>query len=287
MDPLTDKVPAGQREIAQDLSQRVQNVTADQAAENYKLSKGKWYIPPAIGEVRGVTSKNEDGTDSGIKDQHSIVRLVDGFENRKFGSVSSLLTSTGTGRRPCRLSWAFPGGDALRAISVFGCLLFSLEEVAALVTPEQVFADPKAIALAKAVADGNPADVRRMLTSRVDVKTKGRKGLTVTHFALYAKQNAPEVLRLILRAGADPVSTLEDGNDFPHYAAARDHADPDFIAVLLDHGVSPDSIGGGVKTLCWMPPCQVVTRRLRGCCSRAAPTSTTPTLFRARHSTAR
>jgi ankyrin repeat protein len=126
-------------------------------------------------------------------------------------------------------------------------LLPAQREAAAMVDPEKVFADPKVISLAKAVAAGNLGDTQRILAARANVKTKGLKGLTVTHFALYAKQNGPAVLRALLAAGADPISSLEDGNDVPHYAAARDQADPKFMAVLLDGGVSPDLIGGGEK----------------------------------------
>jgi uncharacterized protein len=126
-------------------------------------------------------------------------------------------------------------------------LLLCVENFAAMIAPEQVFTDPKVIALAKAAAAGDAGEVRRLIAAGADAKAKGRKGLTLPHFALYAKQRGAEVVRLLIRAGADPVSRLEDGHDVPHYAAARDHADPDFLAVLLDAGVSPDLIGGGEK----------------------------------------
>jgi ankyrin repeat protein len=118
-------------------------------------------------------------------------------------------------------------------------------EVVAMVAPEKVFDDPKVISLARAIAEGNLADVQKLLAAGADVKAKGKDGFTVTQFALYARQNGPEVLRVILKAGADPISRLSDGNDVPHYAASRDKADPRFMAVLLDFGVSPDFIGGG------------------------------------------
>jgi ankyrin repeat protein len=123
-----------------------------------------------------------------------------------------------------------------------GCLL--LQEVFAMVAPQQVFTDARVVSLAQAVADGNVDATNRALASGADVKAKGKKGFTVTHFALYAKGHGPAVLKALLAAGADPVSRLDDGSDVPHYAAARDEADPLFVQVLLDAGVSPNLIGG-------------------------------------------
>jgi hypothetical protein len=95
--PLT----AGAPQVVKDLASRVQNVTTEQAAKNYALSKGKWYIPPAVGEVRGVTSKTDDGSNAGILGaQHSITNMVDGFEMRKYSNISDLLAATKTQGNP-------------------------------------------------------------------------------------------------------------------------------------------------------------------------------------------
>ena len=75
-----------------------------------------------------------------------------------------------------------------------------------MVDPQQVFSDPKVIALARAAAAGKPAEVEVLLHRGVNVKTVGQKGFTVTHFALLARENASGVLRLLLNAGADPIS---------------------------------------------------------------------------------
>ena len=123
--------------------------------------------------------------------------------------------------------------------------LVLVQEVYSMVNPERVFSDPHAVALAGAVAKGDVETVRHLLASGVDARAKGASGMTLTHFALYAKANGPDVLKLLLHAGADPISRLEDKNDVPHYAAARDDADPAFLAVLLDAGVSPSLVGGG------------------------------------------
>ena len=133
-----------------------------------------------------------------------------------------------------------------RAVTV--CTLLFLifqQEARAMVDPSRVFADPRVIALARSVSNGDVAAVQRGIASGVDVKAKGLKGFTLTQFALYPKTNGPEILRLLLKAGADPISRLETGDDVPHYAAERENANPEFLTVLLDAGVSPNLIGGG------------------------------------------
>jgi ankyrin repeat protein len=113
------------------------------------------------------------------------------------------------------------------------------------VNPERVFTDPKVIKLAQAVARGDLAATEEAIRAGADVKTVGVKGFTVVHFALYSR--SVPVLKALLKAGADPISRLEvnesrgeQGNTVPHYAVSQDDADPDFVAVLLDAGVSPD-----------------------------------------------
>lgn len=118
------------------------------------------------------------------------------------------------------------------------------KEAAAVVDPGQVFSDPNVIALARAASTGKLVEIEGILRGGVNVKAVGKKGFTITHFALQSRENAPAVMRLLLKAGADPISRLEDGNDVPYYAAARDNADPAVVAVLLDAGVSPSQLVG-------------------------------------------
>jgi len=119
------------------------------------------------------------------------------------------------------------------------------------IDPEKVFEDPKVIALAGAINAGNLSEIESALREGVNVKTVGEKGFTVTHFALLADANAPDIMRLLLKAGADPISRLEDGNDVPYYAAARDNADPAVVAALLDFGVSASQTVG-IERLSWL-----------------------------------
>ncbi len=96
----TESVGPEHQALAKELADRVLNVTTQEAAHNYELSGGKWYIPPAIGEPRGLTSKNDDGTDSSIAHQHSIPGLINGFEFRKYENINALLQATGTTSNP-------------------------------------------------------------------------------------------------------------------------------------------------------------------------------------------
>ncbi len=91
---VASKVPDSSKELASGLLDRVLNVTPQQAEKNFDFSGGKWYIPPALGEIRGVPSKTVDGNDSSIAAQHSIVNLVYGIETRKAGDIDTLLTGT-------------------------------------------------------------------------------------------------------------------------------------------------------------------------------------------------
>jgi ankyrin repeat protein len=68
--------------------------------------------------------------------------------------------------------------------------------------------------------------------------------MTVTHFALLARKNAPKVMEAVLKAGADPVSLLSSGDNVPRYAVSRDNADPEVVKVLLDNGIHAN----------WRPP---------------------------------
>ncbi len=77
-------------------AQATLNVTSQQAAKNYQFSRGKWYIPPAVGKVEGLTSRNPDGSGTAASNQHSITNMVNGFEYRKYNNIEALLKATHT-----------------------------------------------------------------------------------------------------------------------------------------------------------------------------------------------
>ncbi len=114
----------------------------------------------------------------------------------------------------------------------------------AMITTDQVFADPRVAKLANAAQDGDLERLQALIKAGAPVKLVGQEGMTVTHYALRARRHAPQVMELLLKAGADPVSMLSNGKTVPHYAVARDHADPEVVKVLLAHGIGPN----------WFPP---------------------------------
>lgn len=89
------KLPQSAQETVKGVVDRVLDVTPQEAMKNHEFSGGKWYLPPAVGEVRGLTSKTSEGEDSGIAAQHSVTNLVYGFESRKTGDIQMLLDKTG------------------------------------------------------------------------------------------------------------------------------------------------------------------------------------------------
>ena len=124
----------------------------------------------------------------------------------------------------------------------FAFLLFSSAH--AMPYPNKVFTDPLVVELANACMDGKPDRIAALLHQGADVHAVGKLGMTVPHFALLARSNAPQVMRLILDAGGDPVSVLDGGETLPVYAVSRDNADPEVVRLLLDHGIDAN----------WHPP---------------------------------
>ena len=122
--------------------------------------------------------------------------------------------------------------------------LFCADAANAMVAAERAFKDQQVIELANAARDGNVDRMNQLIRSGANVKAVGEKGMTLPHFALYARSNAPKVMEVLLKAGADPVSLLAGGESLPMYAVERDNADPEVVRVLLDNGISPN----------WRPP---------------------------------
>ena len=58
-----------------------------------------------------------------------------------------------------------------------------------MVDPKKVFSDLKVIALARAAAAGKLPELESILAGGANVKAIGKKGFTITHFALQAKTN--------------------------------------------------------------------------------------------------
>jgi len=130
------------------------------------------------------------------------------------------------------------------------CSTIPLLPAQAMPHPNKVFTDPLVVQLADACIDGDTDRIAKLLHQGVNVRAVGAMGMTIPHFALLARANAPQVMKLVLDAGGDPVSVLQDGATVPIYAVSRDNADPEVVRVLLDHGIGPN----------WHPPKEPYTR---------------------------
>ena len=93
-DPLA-LLPESMQGLARGLVDRILNVTPQEAARNLAYSGGQWYLPPALGQVRGVASKTPEGRDTPLEQQHGIGGVIHGLESRKAGDINRLLAGTG------------------------------------------------------------------------------------------------------------------------------------------------------------------------------------------------
>ena len=93
-DPL-GLLPESVQGLARGLAERVLSVTPQEAARNLAYSGGQWYLPPALGEVRGIASKTAQGRDTPFEQQHGIGGVINGLETRKAGDINQLLAGTG------------------------------------------------------------------------------------------------------------------------------------------------------------------------------------------------
>jgi hypothetical protein len=92
-DPLA-LLPKSVQPLARGLTGRLLNVTQQEALRNLDCSGGQWYVPPALGQVRGVPSKTAQGRDTPAEQQHGIGGVIHGLETRKAGDINRLLAGT-------------------------------------------------------------------------------------------------------------------------------------------------------------------------------------------------
>ncbi|WP_442762423.1 hypothetical protein [Malikia spinosa] len=93
-DPLA-LLPESVQPLARGLAGRILNVTPQEALRNLAYSGGQWYVPPALGAVRGITSKTAQGHDTPFEQQHGIGGVINGLETRKASDINKLLAGTG------------------------------------------------------------------------------------------------------------------------------------------------------------------------------------------------
>ena len=93
-DPLA-LLPESVQPLARGLAGRILDITPQEAMRNLAYSGGQWYLPPALGEVRGVASKTAQGRETPFEQQHGIGGVIHGLEERKASDISRLLAGTG------------------------------------------------------------------------------------------------------------------------------------------------------------------------------------------------
>ena len=114
--------------------------------------------------------------------------------------------------------------------------------------------DPLAVRLTAAIHSGALDDLTRLLGEQpelADAHIAGRRGGWRTPLHLVTDwpgyfPNGPEVVRLLIAAGADPSAPSDDGpSETPlHWAASSD--DVEVAAALIDGGADIDALGGSI-----------------------------------------
>jgi uncharacterized protein len=106
--------------------------------------------------------------------------------------------------------------------------------------PRKIFPDPKAAALADAVAAGDAAKVKALVAAGADPNARGERGVTLLEWSLL--QQSPRGLAALLENGADATQPGVGGATPLHIAAMAN--DPQYLRVLLDHRADPNAPHG-------------------------------------------
>ena len=106
--------------------------------------------------------------------------------------------------------------------------------------PRAAYSDPAQAALAAAAADGDAAEVQRLVAHGADPDAPGEDDVLPLQLAMLARSKAG--VAALLAAGADPNRPGLGGATAMHGAAIAD--DPDYLRLLLDHRGDPDARHG-------------------------------------------
>jgi ankyrin repeat protein len=127
--------------------------------------------------------------------------------------------------------------------------------------PAKVFHDPRVVKLAKAVADGDSADIRQLAREGVDLNAHGNHDINLLEWAIY--HGSRKGFEALLDAGADPENPglddpkNPDAGDDPVILMAAWVKDPAYLRMLIDHGVDvskPRGKGGQTPLMASLGP---------------------------------
>lgn len=113
------------------------------------------------------------------------------------------------------------------------------QETLALMSLEVMFPDENARALAKAAGKGKVKKVEEIVSSGVDVDSKGTQGATPLFWAMANYKGFKKLLEL----GANPNIVYGDGNTVIQMSVR--HKNSRFLEALLEHGANPNLEAGG------------------------------------------
>ena len=111
------------------------------------------------------------------------------------------------------------------------------------------FWSEEALAAAKAIIGRRSAELDRLIAAGLDVDHRGRRGMNLLKWALFS--NCLECFEALLEAGAGTehfvggryTGAVSQITLMPVMELAAIHKDPAFLALALEHGADPDSLG--------------------------------------------
>jgi len=104
----------------------------------------------------------------------------------------------------------------------------------------RAFANPTTVALARAVAAGQSAQVRALVGQGANLSDKGLRDINLLQWAML--QDQPRMLKLLLELGADPSQQGQGGQTALHTAAMAKRKP--YLKLLLEGGANPDATNG-------------------------------------------
>lgn len=107
---------------------------------------------------------------------------------------------------------------------------------------KEYFSDPQVRALVMAADDGNVKKIDQLVTSGINVNTRGKDGITPLIWTIYHQKKAG--YQALLEHGADPNMQVQDGRykgDSAMETAAQ-LSDSSYLKFALEHGGNPNLI---------------------------------------------